>query len=183
MNSHWSVDIFRFDYFIKIFSLLRLFTSYHDSKAVNCIIRCIAWLVFSQSYHSKSSKSKLIWSRFISIRLRTLHRCRDIHLQRHWSRKIESSHTQQICHLSSISICSPRHRELWSVNLYTDRFRTIHRESSQIVERVNLKNSAWLLLFSRVLSWSRQQKKDVWEFHENDQHWRWILERMNQESN
>ncbi len=160
MNSHWSVDIFRSDSLIK----LSYTTFYHDSKTFNCIIRCNAWFVPSQPHHSKppKSKSKPIWPRFTSIRLKNFHRCRDILLQRHWSRKSESSHTQQMCHLSSISICNPRHRILWSVNLYTNRFRTIHRESSQTVERINLKNSTWLLLFSRVLNWSRQQKKNTW---------------------
>jgi hypothetical protein len=150
--------------------------SYHDSKVINCIIRCNVWLVLSQPHHLKSSKSKskFIWSRFISIRLRNFHWRRDILLQWYWSRQSRSSYTQQVCDLSSLSICSPRHRGLWSVNLYTDRFRTIHRESSQAAERINVKNSAWLLLFSWILSWSRQQKKNAWKFHENDQSWCWI---------
>jgi hypothetical protein len=161
-------------------SYSNLFISYHDSKIVNCIIRCNVWLVFHKSHKSKSKFSRF-W--LISIRLRHLSRCRDILLQWHWSRQSESSHTQQICHLSSISIRISRHRELWSVNLHSDRFSAIHRESSQSAERLDLKNSTWLLLFSWVLNWSRQQKKDVCKFHENDQSRCWIQLQLNQESN
>jgi hypothetical protein len=134
---------------IKLSHFLSLLISYHDSEIINCIIRCNVWFVFSQSHHSKSSK---FWSRIISIRLRNFHRCWDILLQWHWSWQDRSSHTQQICDLSSILICSSRHRGLWSVNLYTDRFRIIHRESSQTAERITVKNPAWLLLLSRILS-------------------------------
>ncbi len=163
-------------------SYSNLFISYHDSKIVNCIIKCNVWLV-SHKFHKSKPNSSKFWFWLISIRLRNFHWCEDILLQRHWSRQSESSHTQQICHLSSLSICSLRHRELWSVNLHSNRFRAFHEESSQSIERINLKNSTRLLLLSWILNWSRQQKKNVCKFHENDQSRCWIQLQLNQESN
>jgi hypothetical protein len=163
-----------------IISSLIISLFHHDSKIVNCIIRCNVWLLSHQFHKSNSSK---FWFWLISIRLWNISRCPDIFLQRHWSRQSESSHTEQICQLSSLSILISRHRELWSVNLHSNRFRAFHRESSQSIERINLKNSARLLLLSWILSWSRQQKKDVCKFYENDQSRCWIQLQLNQKSN
>jgi hypothetical protein len=69
------------------------------------------------------------------------------------------------------------------VNLHSNRFRAFHEESSQSIERINLKNSTRLLLLSWILNWSRQQKKNVCKFHENDQSRCWIQLQLNQESN
>jgi hypothetical protein len=62
-------------------------------------------------------------------------------------------------------------RELWLMNLHTDRFREFYPDSFRSIEWVNLTRLVDLLLFAQILSRWRHNQGFINQHYENPEYW------------